>query len=589
MQNIFIKLSFVFIWVFSLNVFAQQGVTVISLTVDDNTPWHVHAPGMAWTVDVTPSLAVDTINDLLQGIDPRLTYQWFDHLGNPLGEKTTVDSDIIKNGETFHVNSPANPQIGWYGLRFVCDNPAAILKDYFPKEPRTWGFAVMELHSSTYRTANLANNFGLTHNNADDPYIGGIDKNMSANTDYAAMQTKANSLWNQGLWSMPLIGNRYPWSSIRTEDGSGFMHVPDEKHLADLKEFAKNISAINYVRMWEFGLEENLGGNYFGGKEKENYYMINTLPKLLKAASEGFAEGNLLRTDRGKAQICYQIAEPNGRRADVTRFLESEAAQYVDVLSLHPYQWPSFPDPDYWMQDMMDFVHREIARTGNSHLEIWFTEVGAPEHGAYRDPDGDPKKDQYFGYNGDEWNTQGGGVQNNGVPSRFYATYVSKLLALMFNKGVTGASWYCYKDRSSNRSYPEDWFGMIDYLRFPKPAYLAFHESQEHLMAAEPKGLFRIGNVLVSSYKKADNNVFVMWLEQDDQGLGAYDPARWKDFEGWSYENINKTPQFVTWEQLGIAGAPVRAVNMLGTPIEISDGVTVGVDPVYVIAIDVKP
>jgi len=561
---------------------------VIYLTVTDSADRHVHAPGTNWSVSVTPSMVVGANYD--NEADPKLSYEWVNYLYEPIAAKGYFTLDEIKAGITKILPFPANREVGWYGLRMVCDHPAVTLPGYEPNESRTWGFAVMPPHSMAERTFSLDNNMGLTHQwDGNDPYVGGgFDKTLVAS---AVSQPALDALKDKGMWSMPLVSTT-EWN-IRNRP----LTAEEEK---TLENYAYSIAKYTDVRMWEFGLEENLGwGRNSKDRESnvEGIYTKEVLPQKLAAVARGFDRAALETGIR--TQIGYQIAEPNQRPYHLDWLLGStpeeartKAGKYIDVLSLHPYQWPSFSDPDAWAEPMMKMILEKVRLAGNAtghYIELWFTEVGAPEHGAYVDPL-NPGKNAYFGYNGDEWNTQGK-AQNRGVPSRYFATYLAKLEAIMYNTGIFGSSWYNYQDRDSVRWYPENWFGIVDYKGFPKAAYVAFHESKEHLLRARPVGMFRVGNIRISQYRNerysgGTNNrtyTYVLWLEQNTQGLAPYHYSRWQDFEQWKWENINTSGQYVSWADLGIDGDPVSALTMLGAKLPTdSGGVFVGVDPVYV-------
>ena len=98
------------------------------------------------------------------------------------------------------------------------------------------------------------------------------------------------------------------------------------------------------------------------------------------------AEQGLREAGNTWTKLVVQIAEPGGRPADVDEFSSAAHSDWTDLinsegnilLSLHPYAWPDFRDPDIWLADTMDHVHACMDEAGisPSTLPIWYTEVG---------------------------------------------------------------------------------------------------------------------------------------------------------------------------------------------------------------------
>ena len=64
---------------------------------------------------------------------------------------------------------------------------------------------------------------------------------------------------------------------------------------------------------------------------------------------------------------------------DFYAFLSSPAAQYFQILAVHPYAWPNFPYPDGWMPALVTQIQTWMQQLGQVK-PIHFTEVGVPQN-----------------------------------------------------------------------------------------------------------------------------------------------------------------------------------------------------------------
>ena len=389
----------------------------ILVSVDDDTADHIHAARAPFTI---------TVESRGPGA---ILYQWRDYKGRAL-----TDPAQAEPGRPTRVTAPVTTT-GYLGLAIRPALQQQSLENSWPGEEREYGFALLPPPSAT-RTDDVP--FGTVHTNVLDPYLRGWSKTTTWRTakDRGWVDRMARSR-QQGLTELPIIvGDEW-----QTDDRSP---VSDQQ-LAELTErAARYFAADKSVTYWETGIEENLRGRY-----KLAYYWLNLERKAAALRSAAAKAGVSVR-------LVYQIAEL--RLDDVASFMRSPAAAYYDVLSLHPYDWPSFRPPEQWLPQFLSAVET-LVKDQHPGMQIWMTEVGAPHQG--NDPRG------FFGYP-----EKRAAVQGLSRPEA--ASYLVKIHAIALSHGIGKVFWYNYQDRGQSRERAEDHFGLRDYAGYPKPAYVAY-------------------------------------------------------------------------------------------------------------------
>ena len=415
---------------------------------------------------------------------PQLTAAWFDHAGNRVTEDVSLTI-----GQVNQVASPAAPDAGYYGLVFRAAD-SAVFADHIPGEPREYGFAVMPLRTVADRKLNPDSMFGMVHTSLDDPYMAGWCKTlvwMGGTFNAASWQQSIAAREAKNLVELPLVQN-WEWDPVSDDREP----QPQSKLDGLRTRLYNHITATPQVTYWELGLEENLQGRY----NSAPYFWPNLDAKITVAREAAEAAGV-------DVKYAYQIAEPNGRRGDITKFLSSAAGRKFDLLSLHPYAWPDFRSPETWMSGLMTFVYGQMNSTG-VHLPIWFTEVGAPE--AINYPGG------WFGY-GDR-NSPDPNINRRvtGLSRQDHLRYMIKVHALGRQMGVEKVLWYNWIDQGNDRTFPERGFGIVDFWGFPKPAYLGYATITRHLEGRTPAGIVQPANGLHwTVFAGAQDDVYVAW------------------------------------------------------------------------------
>jgi len=307
---------------------------VIKVIIHDENPYHVFEPGNRFKVEVTLQL--------ISGDPPSEIYcQWKDFMGKPLSDLIPLELN-----KTNIIWSPKNVTIGYYGLVFL---PSYV--KFLPN--REIGFAVLPKRKIS--PPDPQSPFGIVHMEVEDPYIDATW--IKTLTDY---QFSTPSNWRKlmdyrrkyGRIEIPLIIGE-PWECDNTKPIS-------KEQLQRLHDYLfKLFSADPNVPVWELGLEENL--KLRAHRDGWKYFWHN-LKEKLKVAQEAKNKVN------PNIKIAYQIAELDYRA--LREFFESGAADYVDILSLHPYKWPYFETPEVW-HDYLIKIHVLALRAGVEKI-IWY-------------------------------------------------------------------------------------------------------------------------------------------------------------------------------------------------------------------------
>ncbi len=236
--------------------------------------------------------------------------------------------------------------------------------------------------------------------------------------------------------------------------------------------------------VWEFGLEENIGGGE-GCCSVAQLQRLND--KLQAVVSARTAAGNTT------AKITYQVV---GTLANTSYpdLLNSAAAAKIDVLSAHPYAWPDFATPETWHDQWIDQVKALIANspTANKKMQIMYTEVGAPVFGV--DAPGDRAQSL---------------LEN--------AAYLVKLHVMAFRKGVRRLYWYHGQDSCSDPNHAECAFGLVATDGTKRPSYYAFRTMVSCLKDKDlvPQYTELSSGVRIYDFSGASGHCLVVWSYKD--------------------------------------------------------------------------
>lgn len=477
----------------------------VTIAIDDRSAFHVHPPGKPFTLGVRINLPKQSA----------LQYQWRDYRGQVLTDFTPIGS-----GHSTLSSPRAVP--GYYGLVFRAASGVR-LPDRELGEEREYGFVIAPARAQSKLTEAAAH-FGLVHAELGDPCVPAWVKTATwqtyGPTTWAAEMRRRRAA---GATELPLVmGAEWEQDDSRAIGGADLTALE-----ARLRHY---FAADPKTRYWELGLEENLDARY-----RQPFYWSNLAAKATAARRGAAAD----------VRFIYQIAELD--IAPVQRFLSSAAAARFDVLALHPYAWPDFPAPERWLGKYLQSV-RDVMRKTGTDIPIWFTEVGAPQHGN--------AAGQFFGY--PESNRA-----VNGLSPAQVARYLIKLHVLALHDGVEKIFWYNYRDRHAARDQAEQHFGLRDFWGFSKPAYAAWCHMQRTLAKGRP----------TAARETHDG----LWIR-------GFDNKRERVWVLWTYP---ETSRHIALDVLDarLTNRDVIALrDSVGTPLALDDErIPVGADPVYLV------
>ena len=432
----------------------------VTVELQDDAPDHVHIADAPFDIRIKVDYSGPGI----------VKFHWQDFSGKPVTSPRPLET-----GRLVSITAPSG-HTGYLGLVLAPATAEITLPNRQPGEAREYGLAVLPQEAST-RLVDTQSRFGMVHADLQDPYLRGWIKTMTWKTTsskwWGDEMEKRRSL---GLQELPVVvGDEW-----KTDDNSP---VTSEQ-LGQLHSRVRRYFAAHpATEYWETGIEENLRHRY-----QTPYYWENLSAKA-RAVRDAADDVN------PNIQLIYQIAEL--RPEDAKRFLQSEATDYYAILSLHPYAWPDFPDPEEWLEEYLESINRLI-KDSRSSMSVWLTEVGVPHHGNY--------PGEFFGY-------PEKGARVTGKTHYEAVLYLIKIHVMAFHLGVEKIFWYNYKDRNPQREYAENHFGLRDYWGFPKPVYVAYLNLQKYLDAKQPGQARRVAsdNVRAYDFHGQDESVTVVW------------------------------------------------------------------------------
>ena len=497
--------SFIILF-FSLGIsFPLQAIEKAIIDVVDTTPFHIHSDQ-----EKTFSIVLSRSKTF------PVYYQWRDYLGHPLTDKKPLTAMI-----TF-LRLPSTVP-GYYGLVFTATEEV-VINDREQGEALEFGFGMIDPARIPGRQAGETERFGTVHTDLNDPFMPAWIKTMTWKTVTSQeWKNEISERLNSGFQELPIIIDD-EWQS-----DDDFPISDDQLDRLSVK-VSQYFRADPRVKHWELGIEENLQARF-----QQPCYWQNLAAKaaVVRQAADQISPNDI--------KLIYQVAELDIK--PVRLFLKSEAAQYFDILSLHPYNWPDFPPPETWIAAYLDKVRNEMKKTDQT-FPIWFTEVGAPHHGHY--------KDHFFGYP-DE------GIKVHGLSRSQSVSYMIKLHVIAFQQGVQKIFWYNYRDQEPDRDDAENHFGLIDYKGYPKPVYLAYVHLYSLLKDKQPAGMSKVNeHVLVYRFEDQTGTLFVVW---------------------------NRTPgkRKVQLKKLGLDPDKASITNAVGKPEPMTNGmIEVGESPSFI-------
>lgn len=422
--------------------------------------------------------------------DCSLRHHWEDFRGEPLTDPATLPLNRKVTVKSAAVDT------GYLGLVLTTDCPDLDEQQGFASGKRTMGFIRLPTTMPPLRADGEASPLGMVQANLETPYLGPWIKTLTWHTTSAKWWAfEMEKRRAKGFIELPLI-NGEGWQSDDNQLVSEtFLKALAERAGAFFKAWPEG-------RYWELGLEENLTDNFHQPHYWENLAeKVNTLRK----AADKHAPGT---------RFIYQIANRNLEA--IEKFATSEVAKQFDILALHPYPWPDFPSPDQWLPDFMSDV-QTILRRHQLNMPIWFTEIGAPHHGN--------GPDLFFGY-------PASGNYVTGLTRYQAVNFLLKMHAVALHNGVEKLFWYNYRDRGIGNEYAENFFGLVDYWGYSKPAHLAYIRMLACLGGHTVGNKLTLErNVIARGFEREGGKTYLLWNSTGDarrvnlEKLPGYDAA----------------------------------------------------------------
>lgn len=267
----------------------------------------------------------------------------------------------------------------------------------------------------------------------------------------------------QGLIPLPILGYTPAWASSGPKKDAS---APP----GDLLDYARFVGAIasrykGRVGYWEVWNEEDIG--FFTGTIGDYTELLRTAYTAAKTA------------DPACKVVFGGTAGVNNRF--IERVYEFGAGKSYDVMAVHPYQWgDSFADD--WFVSQLTELRALMNSHGDSHKEIWLTEMG--------------------------WSTGDAGITEE-IQARLLTQSMVTALTLR-EMGVTRTFWFCVKDWGGPN------YGLLRTDGSKKPAFAAYSTLTKVMRGAKYAGRLALGkDVRCHVFTRGKSVIAVIWAPKD--------------------------------------------------------------------------
>ncbi len=170
----------------------------------------------------------------------------------------------------------------------------------------------------------------------------------------------------------------------------------------------------------------------------------------------------------------------------IERVLNKGGGKYMDILSVHPYRWPSSPEETGFLEEMQKL--RSLLQRYGLDIPIWITEIGWPTHDK--------------------------GVSELDQAKMLVRTYIIAIGSKVIDK----IFWYDFRDDGTDPTDPEQNFGIIKRDFLPKKAYNAYKVMTQLLEGKTPQGRVDLwdDNLWGFSFAKGKNLTLVLWSHRGE-------------------------------------------------------------------------
>jgi hypothetical protein len=306
------------------------------------------------------------------------------------------------------------------------------------------------------------------------------------------------------LWAQQIYG--HPCGSIKEDKLEAFA--------AFMKDLVTRYSVPPFnVKYWEIGNEPDVDpslvspDSLFGcwGDQNDPYYGGGAYGKMLKAVYPAIkaADPDAKVLNGGLLLDCDPTHPPEGKDCKASLFfkgmLESGAADYFDIVSLHGYSyftnsWENIENSSPWVErggavmGKVSYI-REVMQEYNVEKPIFMTE------GSLLCPDGNtkfcrPPSDPFY---------------------EQQANYVVRLYVRNWAAGIAGTIWYDFEGPGWRYA------GMLDGYQNPKPDYKALKFLLAELQGASFRREVPVNkDVQIYEFGLPEKRVWVLWPAGDN-------------------------------------------------------------------------
>lgn len=286
-----------------------------------------------------------------------------------------------------------------------------------------------------------------------------IQKNGSTSFDWSGTDRIVQTASKYGINTLGTIAYAPAWARLSACSGE-FACAPADPSAFGLfaGQIASRYASLG-VHYWEIWNEQNIVVFW---KPAPN---VNSYVAILKSAYE-----NIKKVDPSAIVLSGGLAiagDEDNNIAPITfisAMYDSDTTKDFDGIAIHPYTYPalaSYPASwNHWLK--INAIRQLMITHGDSNKPLWLTEYGAPTGGPGSSHD-TTQLDNFI-YGKDFMTETAQEMMMNDVLSLF-----SQL------QGPSGPFfWYSLKDNGSDKSTPENFFGLLRFDNSKKPAYYKF-------------------------------------------------------------------------------------------------------------------
>jgi len=285
---------------------------------------------------------------------------------------------------------------------------------------------------------------------------------------WSAYDKSTDMLSSSGISILGVLDYSAPWATEDPyRDGA-------DKYMPNITDWQSYVGKVvdrykSKVRYWQIWNEPNVA-TFFKPEPNASQYL-----EILKSAYE------IIKKEDSSAQVV--VAGTSGVDAGYLRELERlGAADYFDILAVHPYSFDFYSPPESGFLDDMKNAERLAEELGNK--PIWLTEFG--------------------------WPTD----DKNGLNEDLQAKYLTRTYLLSYQfSDVKKLFWYDLRNDGNDKEDRENNFGLINKDYTKKESYYAYKNLISVLNGSQfiSASINNENGFLNFYFIKGDSKIRVVW------------------------------------------------------------------------------